>query len=75
MSRVEGGRGEDATAIVLVDSRTGDRTVLWDRDPALAIRPGDVEPDVWARARALHVDCEDIAAATRPRESRANTAS
>ena len=52
------------TAIVLVDSRTGDRTVLWDRDPALAIRPGDVEPDVWATARALHVDCEDIAAAT-----------
>lgn len=52
------------TAIVLVDARTGDRTVLWDRDPALALRPGDVTPEVWASARALHVDCEDIAAAT-----------
>jgi sugar/nucleoside kinase (ribokinase family) len=51
-------------AMVLVDARTGDRTVLWDRDPKLVIRPGDVAQDVWASARALHVDCEDIAAAT-----------
>src|SRR4030095_11229305 len=28
-------------AMVLVDARTGDRTVLWDRDPKLVIRPGD----------------------------------
>jgi sugar/nucleoside kinase (ribokinase family) len=52
------------TAIVLVDSRTGDRTVLWDRDPALALKAGDVAPEVWASGRAVHVDCEDIAAAT-----------
>jgi sulfofructose kinase len=51
-------------ALVLVDGRTGDRTVLWDRDPALALRPGDVADDVWQSARVLHVDCEDIAAAT-----------
>jgi sulfofructose kinase len=51
-------------AIVLVDGRSGDRTVLWDRDPALAMRPADVASDVWTSARALHVDCEDIAAAT-----------
>ena len=51
-------------AMVLVDARTGDRTVLWDRDTRLALRPGEVSLDVWASARALHVDCEDIAAAT-----------
>ena len=51
-------------AIVLVDGRTGDRTVLWDRDPALALRPGDVADEIWQSARVLHVDCEDIAAAT-----------
>lgn len=51
-------------AIVLVDHRTGDRTVLWDRDPGLALRPADVAADVWTSARALHVDCEDIGAAT-----------
>jgi sugar/nucleoside kinase (ribokinase family) len=51
-------------AMVLVDARTGDRTVLWDRDPKLVIRPGDIGQEVWASARALHVDCEDIPAAT-----------
>ena len=52
------------SAIVLVDGRSGDRTVLWDRDPALAVRPGDIADEVWRSARVLHVDCEDIAAAT-----------
>ena len=51
-------------AIVLVDARTGDRTVLWDRDPALSLKPGDVADDVWRSSRALHVDCDDIPAAT-----------
>jgi sulfofructose kinase len=51
-------------AMVLVDGRTGDRTVLWDRDPALALRSGDVAEDVWTSARVLHVDCEDIPIAT-----------
>jgi sulfofructose kinase len=51
-------------AIVLVDGRSGDRTVLWDRDPRLALRAGDVASEVWSSARVLHVDCEDIAAAT-----------
>jgi sulfofructose kinase len=60
-------------ALVLVDSRSGDRTVLWDRDPTLALRPGDVEPSVWRHSRALHVDCEDIAAATEAvKEARAH---
>lgn len=52
------------SAMVLVDGRTGDRTVLWDRDPALALRAGDVDDEVWRSARVLHVDCEDIGAAT-----------
>jgi sulfofructose kinase len=51
-------------ALVLVDSRSGDRTVLWDRDPALALAAGDIDASVWRSGRALHVDCEDIGAAT-----------
>ena len=51
-------------AMVLVDGRSGDRTVLWDRDAGLALRPGDVDAEVWRSGRALHVDCEDIGAAT-----------
>ena len=56
--------GRTRSAIVLVDGRSGDRTVLWDRDPALALRPGDIADEVWHSGRVLHVDCEDIAAAT-----------
>lgn len=51
-------------AMVLVDERTGDRTVLWDRDPALVVKPGDIAEDVWASGRVLHVDCEDVPAST-----------
>jgi sulfofructose kinase len=30
------------TALILVDERTGERTVLWKRDPRIALRPGDL---------------------------------
>lgn len=64
-------------AMVLVDERTGDRTVLWDRDPALVVKPGDIDDEVWSSGRVLHVDCEDVPAATtaarRARESGALT--
>jgi sugar/nucleoside kinase (ribokinase family) len=51
-------------AIVLVDARSGARTVLWDRDPLLTIDPGRVSPDAIQSGRFLVVDCEEIAAAT-----------
>ena len=46
-------------AVILVDERTGDRTVLWERDPALALRAHEVPPTVVAGARLLHVDDVD----------------
>jgi len=49
-------------AVILVDEGTGDRTVLWQRDPALALRAADVPPDLLAGARLLHVDAIDEAA-------------
>ena len=49
-------------AIILVDDGTGDRTVLWQRDPALALRAADVPPDLLTGARLLHVDAIDEAA-------------
>lgn len=55
-------------AVILLDETTGERTVLWQRDPALVLRPGEVAADTIARARVLHVDNVDeeaaIAAAT-----------
>ena len=51
------------TAFILVDEPSGERTVLWKRDPGIALRPEDVKRD-WIRgARALLVDGHDTEAA------------
>jgi sulfofructose kinase len=49
-------------AVVLVDARSGERTVLWDRHPALAIDPVDVPKDAVTSGRLLIVDCHQTAA-------------
>jgi sulfofructose kinase len=51
-------------AIVLVDGRSGDRTVLWDRHPSLAIDPATVTRQSSTAGRMLIVDCHETAAAT-----------
>jgi len=50
-------------AIVLVDARSGERTVLWDRHPALATDPAQVSPEAVSSGRILIVDCHEPAAA------------
>src|SRR5271170_593219 len=42
-------------SFILVDQPSGERTVLWKRDPAIALRPGDLERDWISAARALLV--------------------
>jgi sugar/nucleoside kinase (ribokinase family) len=49
-------------AVILVEDGSGERTVLWQRDPALALDAGDLPPDLLAGARLLHVDGTDEAA-------------
>src|SRR5262249_48108886 len=51
-------------AVILVDARSGDRTVLWDRHPALTFDPHDVPRDAVTAGRLLIVDCHETAAAT-----------
>jgi sugar/nucleoside kinase (ribokinase family) len=46
-------------AVILVDERTGERGVLWQRDRALALRPEDVTREVVLETRLLHVDASD----------------
>ncbi|HEX6976581.1 MAG TPA: PfkB family carbohydrate kinase, partial [Vicinamibacterales bacterium] len=64
------GRGVDVThaivreadnqfAVIVVDEGTGERIVLWDRDPRLAVREGELTPAAFAGARVLHVDDVD----------------
>ena len=50
-------------AVVLVDARSGERTVLWDRDPALTIEAADVRRDRVVASRIALVDCHETAAA------------
>ena len=49
-------------AVVLVDARTGERTVLWDRHPTLNMEPADVPRDAVTSGRLLIVDCHQTAA-------------
>ena len=51
-------------AVILVDARSGERTVLWDRDPALAFDPQDIPREAVTSGRFLIVDCHETAAAT-----------
>jgi sugar/nucleoside kinase (ribokinase family) len=55
-------RVRNRSAVILVDERSGDRTVLWERDPGLNLRDDEIPTDVIATARALHVDDTDPAA-------------
>jgi sulfofructose kinase len=50
-------------AVILVDERTGERSVIWQRDRALGLLPEHITPDVITGARLLHVDNVDEDAA------------
>ncbi|MGE3518802.1 MAG: carbohydrate kinase family protein, partial [Vicinamibacterales bacterium] len=51
-------------AVILVDAANGDRTVLWDRHPMLAMDPAQVPREAVTSGRLLIVDCHETAAAT-----------
>ena len=57
--------GGNRHAAILVDERSGDRVVLWDREPAMTLLPEDVLPALVNSTRLVHVDDTDAAAALR----------
>jgi sulfofructose kinase len=52
------------SAFILVDEPSGERTVLWKREPGIALRPQDIRREWLEGAAALLVDGHDTAAAT-----------
>ena len=50
------------TAYIIIDQSTGERTVLWQRNDGLALKPGDIKPEMIIRARLLHIDGHDTKA-------------
>jgi sulfofructose kinase len=48
---------------IIVDRKTGERTVLWDRDPRLAVLPSELSPQAIRSAKVLLIDGCDVEAA------------
>jgi sulfofructose kinase len=55
-------QADNQFAVILVDERTGERMVLWDRDPRMSIRELALEDSMLASARVVHVDDVDVVA-------------
>ena len=51
------------TAYIIIDQRTGERTVLWQRPDCLRLTPAELRPEDIAHSRLLHIDGFDIEAA------------
>ena len=68
--QVAGARNQ--IAFIVIDARTGERTIMWDRDERLAYAAEDAPTGFAARGRVLHLDAHDPAACARlAREARA----
>lgn len=51
------------SAFILVDETSGERTILWQRDAHLEILPQELDQNWVTRARLIHLDGHDCAAA------------
>jgi sugar/nucleoside kinase (ribokinase family) len=54
---IEGARTQ--TAFIIIEARTGERTIIWDRDERLAYREEDAPTGFAAHGRVLHLDAHD----------------
>jgi sulfofructose kinase len=60
---VEGGSTQ--IAFIIIDGRSGERTIIWDRDQRLAYAPDEAPIELASRGRVLHMDAHDPPACTR----------
>ena len=51
------------TAYIVIDKRTGERTILWHRADSLRLTPEELRPEEIANCKLLHIDGYDIEAA------------
>jgi sulfofructose kinase len=51
------------TAYIVIDERTGERTILWQRAPCLRLTPDEIQREDIISARLLHIDGYDREAA------------
>ncbi len=60
---IEGARNQ--VAFIVIDERSGERTIIWDRDDKLAYRADEVPVELASRGRILHLDAHDPPACAR----------
>jgi sugar/nucleoside kinase (ribokinase family) len=60
---IEGSRTQ--LAFILIDARSGERTVIWDRDELLAYSAVEAPIELAGRGRVLHLDAHDPPACAR----------
>jgi len=50
---------DNQIAFIMIDSRTGERTIIWDRDERLSYRADEAPLELAALGRVLHIDGHD----------------
>jgi len=50
---------ETQTAFIIIEERSGERTIVWDRDERLSYGPDEVPLALASRGRVLHLDAHD----------------
>jgi len=50
---------DNQVAFIIIESRSGERTIIWDRDDRLSYRPDEVPVELAQRGRVLHLDAHD----------------
>lgn len=50
---------DNQIAFILIDARSGERTIVWDRDERVSYRPDEAPLQLAARGRVLHIDAHD----------------
>jgi sugar/nucleoside kinase (ribokinase family) len=60
---IEGARNQ--VAFIIIDARSGERTIIWDRDERLAYSADEAPIEMVARGRVLHLDAHDPLACAR----------
>ena len=50
---------DNQVAFIIIDARSGERTIVWDRDERLSYREHEAPIEVATRGRVLHLDAHD----------------
>lgn len=64
--RIPGARSR--VSQIILDESTGERTILWERDPRLSLDPMGIKPESVEGAGAVHLDATDLRASVRVAE-------